>query len=198
MIVVDVETTGLDIADCSLLSIGALSFDEPENTFYGECRMRPGALIQNEVPEITGFSFEDMADPSKPTVKVLMGKFIKWMEQFPDRTLAGASVGFDFAMLEAEAVRTGHGKPFHYRTVDLHSLAYVKYLQIHGEPLIKDGRSRLGLKGSVEFVGMEDPREVHNALVDAKLTAEALSRIIYGKKLLPEFSNFPVPDYLKK
>ncbi len=37
----------------------------------------------------------------------------------------------------------------------------------------------------------------HNALTDAKLTAECFSRIVYGKNLLEEFKKFPIPEYLR-
>ena len=47
MIVVDLETTGVDPRKHSILSIGAVDFNNQENYFYGECRIREGALIDN-------------------------------------------------------------------------------------------------------------------------------------------------------
>ncbi|WKZ30810.1 MAG: 3'-5' exonuclease [Candidatus Dojkabacteria bacterium] len=197
MIIVDVEATGLNVTECSLLSIGAICLEEPEKTFYGECRIWEGAIINEEVPEITGFSIEAMQDPNKPTVKELLGKYIEWTQQFEDRTHGGSSVGFDAFLLENEAQRWGFGTPFSYRVVDLHALAYVKYLKLNGKPYVVDGKSKLGLRGTLEFVGMEDNRKIHNALEDAKLTAEAMSRIIYGQNLLPEYKQYDIPDFLK-
>jgi len=62
----------------------------------------------------------------------------------------------------------------------------------------------------LEFCGIEDKRmqlkenEVvqegspHNGLEDAKLEAECLSRILYGKKILPEFESNEIPDFLRQ
>lgn len=196
MIVVDVESTGLDVSACALLSIGAICLEQPEKTFYGECRIWEGALIFEEVPKITGFSVEQMTDPDKQSTKELLQKYITWTEQFEDRTHGGASVGYDVFLLENETIRWDFGKPFSYRAVDLHAVAYVRYLKLHGKPFIENGASKLGLSGTLKFVGMEDNREVHNALEDAKLTAEAMSRLVYGKTLLPEYEKYPLPDYL--
>jgi DNA polymerase III epsilon subunit-like protein len=108
MIVLDTETTGLDPDKNSLLSIGALEFESPENQFYGECRIWDGAEIETIALEINGFS------------KI--------------------SSNFIF-----------------------------------------------------RYVGIIEEREEHNALEDAKLTAEAISRLLHGKQLLEEYKKFPIP-----
>ena len=77
--------------------------------------------------------------------------------------------------------------------------------------MIDKDHSDMGLNNVLKFCGMEDPRrrighdgkrikegKAHNALEDAKLEAECFFRLIYGKNLLPEFKQFPIPDYLKK
>jgi len=56
----------------------------------------------------------------------------------------------------------------------------------------------MGLKNILNFCGMQDNREVHNALEDCKLTAECFLRIIYKRNLFPEYAKFPIPEYLKK
>ena len=43
MIVVDVETSGMDAYKHSLLSIGAVDFENPVERFYEECRIWDGA-----------------------------------------------------------------------------------------------------------------------------------------------------------
>jgi hypothetical protein len=40
--------------------------------------------------------------------------------------------------------------------------------------------------------------DAHNGLVDAKLEAECLGRILYGKSLFEEFHSFKIPSYLAK
>lgn len=68
----------------------------------------------------------------------------------------------------------------------------------------------MGLPEVLNFCGLQDNRirlketevvkegKPHNALEDAKLEAECLSRILYGKKLFQEFSRFDIPERLKK
>jgi hypothetical protein len=38
----------------------------------------------------------------------------------------------------------------------------------------------------------------HNGLRGAKIEAEALSRLIYGKNLLEEYKEFKIPQYLER
>ena len=45
MIVVDVETTGVDARKNSIVSIGAVDFENQKNQFYGECKIWEGAEI---------------------------------------------------------------------------------------------------------------------------------------------------------
>ena len=55
----------------------------------------------------------------------------------------------------------------------------------------------MGLKNTLKFCGMADNRKNHNALEDAKLTAECFSRIVNGNILFSEFKDFKIPEYLK-
>ena len=59
MIIVDVESTGIEPEKHSILSIGALDFDNPENQFYGECRAWDWAHIMDESLVVNGFSREE-------------------------------------------------------------------------------------------------------------------------------------------
>ena len=48
MIIIDVETTGLDPKKYSIVSIGAVDFKKPMRTFYEECRIWDGAEVSEE------------------------------------------------------------------------------------------------------------------------------------------------------
>ncbi len=80
----------------------------------------------------------------------------------------------------------------------MHSIAQEKYYQINDNFLIEKDHSNMGLSNILKFCGLEDNRKAHNALEDAKLTAECFSRLIYGKSLLKEFSQYKLPEYLSK
>ena len=58
MIIIDVETTGLDPERCSLVSIGAVDFSCPERQFYGECQAWDGAEVSADALAINGFTKE--------------------------------------------------------------------------------------------------------------------------------------------
>jgi len=67
MIVIDCEFSGLDFREHSLLSIGAIDFDNPTNTFYGECRLGGGATFDPVALQINGFSEDDITSNKKQT-----------------------------------------------------------------------------------------------------------------------------------
>ncbi|MHB8362686.1 MAG: hypothetical protein ACYDBX_03650, partial [Patescibacteria group bacterium] len=81
--------------------------------------------------------------------------------------------------------------------VDLHSICYAKILK-DMESTNNIDPSKLHLTSNIIFryVGLYDEPNPHNGLMGAKMEAEALSRLIYGRNLLPEFKEFEIPEYL--
>ena len=65
MIIVDVESSGVDPVKHSLLSIGAIDFLNPKNQFYGECRVWDGAHIMDEALAVNGFTKEQITNKKK-------------------------------------------------------------------------------------------------------------------------------------
>lgn len=197
MIIIDIETTGLDPRKHSLISIGAVNFDNPAETFYGECRMFDGAEIMEEVLEMNGFTVDQVIDKKKQSPSDLINKFVEWLNQFPDQTIGGHNVHSDLGFLRIEAARSNLKYRFSYRVVDLHTVAYVKRLTVKdAEPLTKD-KTGLEIDDIVKFVGIDPDREAFQALEDARLEAECFSRLIFGKSLFDDFKEYEVPKYLK-
>ncbi len=87
MIVLDIETSSADPHRGSILSIGAVELEKPENTFYGECRLQDGAEIQDMALQVNGFTREQISDPEKPTVRELLVKFIAWYATVAEKTI---------------------------------------------------------------------------------------------------------------
>ena len=54
--------------------------------------------------------------------------------------------------------------------------------------------SALNLDRILEYVGLPTRAEKHNALHDAKLEAEAFSRLFQNKGLLSEYATYPIPE----
>ena len=72
MIVIDIETSGIDSNRHSIVSIGAVDFLHPERRFSGECRVWEGALISEESLLINGYNQEEITDVRKQTDEDLL------------------------------------------------------------------------------------------------------------------------------
>ncbi|MEX2368778.1 MAG: 3'-5' exonuclease [Candidatus Paceibacterota bacterium] len=193
MIVLDTETTGLDVGKNSLLSIGALELENPDNQFYGECRIFDGAVVHNQALEVNGFSQVEATDPEKPLPGELLKSFFMWSEGCMEKDIAGHNVSFDTSFLLAEVARSDLKYPFSHRVVDTYSLAWIHMTQIGQEIPRKGGWSGIDSDFIFKYVGITEERGEHNALEDAKLTAEAISRLAYDKQLLGEYKKFSIP-----
>lgn len=196
MLVVDVEASGTEYHKHSIISLGAIDFSNPSRELYEECRIWDGAHIMEEASAVHGLSDEEITDPNKQTEADLVHKFIAWAtdSSVSDRTLAGQNVSFDRDMLKAAAERAGHTDwPFAYRTIDTHTLAWMHMVKRGLTPPVENHRSALDLDAVLNYCGIPMEPMPHNALTGAKSHAEVISRLLYDKKLLPEFDEFEIP-----
>jgi DNA polymerase III epsilon subunit-like protein len=194
MIVLDIETTGLDPAKHGIVSVGAVEFENPDNQFYEECRVSEGVPIEQEAVNINGFSHEAMRDVSKQTTGSLLENLLEWIQTCGEWTIAGHNVHCDIEFIDRAASKFdvgpldhGRGGVFHDRIIDTHSLVWMDLVR-SGEDLPKDGKySNVSSDFIFKYVGIDHERNTHNALEDAQLTAEAVSRLIYDKKLFDKW-----------
>ncbi len=196
MIAVDVEASGIGPDTHSVVSVGALDLDNPSNQFYEECRVWDGAHINDEALLVNGFTREQITDATKQSEAELVHKFAAWAQASADRTLAGQNVSFDRDILEAAARRAGHTEwPFAHRTIDSHSLCWMHQIKRGMTPPVdpEKKRSALNLDAILIYCGIPEEPKPHNALTGAKCHAEVISRLLYDKKLLPEFEQFDIP-----
>ncbi len=196
MIVLDVEATGTEANKHSILSLGLIDFNEPTRQLYLECRAWDGAKIEDEALAVNGFSLEQATDASKPTEADLVKKFVEWAQGINDTTFAGQNVSFDRDFLRAAAIRAGHTDwKFAHRTIDTHTLAWMHMVKAGLTPPIDPVKhhSALNLDAVLNYCGIPEEPQPHNALTGAKSHAEVISRLLYGKKLLPEFEQFEIP-----
>jgi DNA polymerase III epsilon subunit-like protein len=195
MIVVDIEASGTEWAKHSIVSIGALDFEHPENRFYEECRVWEGAHIMEDALKVNGFTEAEITDPTKKSEGEVARMFLEWSESMGDRTLAGQNVSFDRDFLRAACDRADLPWNIAHRTIDTHSLCYM-HMVTHGiTPPIdpQHRRSALNLDAVMNYCGIPDEPEPHNALTGALSHAEVISRLLYSKKLLPEFEQYAIP-----
>lgn len=200
MIIVDVEASGVSPLKDSLVSVGAVDFADPGRTFYEECRIWDGAHIEDEALRVNGFTREEITDRKKETDGEIVEHFLQWVMESGERTLAGQNVSFDRDFLESAAHRHHLDWPLAHRVVDLHSACYLHMIE-RGQTPPADPvhrHSALNLERILAYVGVPADRKTHHALKDAKLEAEAFSRLFRGAPFFPEFRPFPVPAALKR
>lgn len=193
MIIVDVEGSGIDYEKHSMVSVGAIDFENPTRQFYDECRIWDGAHIMDEALEVCGFTREEVTDPNKKSEAEITRAFLAWTTETHNRTLAGQNVSFDRDFLKAAAHRAGLDWDLAYRTIDTHTLCYMHMVKRDLPIPIAKNRSALDLDAILRYCGIPDEPTPHNALTGAASHAEVISRLLYDKKLLPEFEEFDIP-----
>ncbi|MEK7460267.1 MAG: 3'-5' exonuclease [Patescibacteria group bacterium] len=192
MIIADVEASGLDPRKHSILSIGAVEFEHPERQFYEECRMWDGASIMTDSLAVNGFTEEECRDTKKKSLEEVMNSFYHWIEQCDEKTLAGQNPSFDRDFINDSFSRSHIGWHFAYRTLDLQSMAYMDMIKKGIKPPRKNDRTDLSTDTIFKYVGLPTEPKPHHGLTGAQMEAEAFSRILHGKNLLPEFKGYPL------
>ena len=197
MIVLDIETTGLDPRRHSIIEVGAIDFDCPGNCFNERCQIWDGAEIDLKALEINGLTLDEIQDQTSFTEKELISRFRIWTDQIEDKTIAGQNVDFDINFLNKSSTRCGLNLSLGKRKVDQHSIVYAHFLKRNIRLPLIDGFSDLNSDMIMNYVGLPPEPKPHRAINGARFEAEALSRLIFGKGMFGEFSSYPIPDYLK-
>ena len=195
MIIIDVEASGTEYGVHSIVSLGAIDFDDPTNQFYDECRIWDGAHIMDEALTVNGFTKDEITDPGKKSEGEVVKAFLAWSFDMKDRTLAGQNVSFDRDFVKAACRRAGLDYDFAHRTIDSHTLAWMHMVKRGIVPPIdvEKRRSALNLDAVLNYCGIPKEPEPHNALTGAMSHAEVISRLLYDRKLLPEFEQYEIP-----
>jgi hypothetical protein len=172
--VIDVETTALDAERGSLVSIGAVH-PLTNETFYCQCRVRAGALIEAEAMAVNMADWIERED--LPTEAEAVAKLARWLEKRGVRLIGGKNPGFDVRWLFAAWKRAGlPGRlPFSHRTLDLHSLALAWALIHRPGAVVADG---FKTNDVYRLLGMPDEPHPHHALTGARMEAEAFGLLL--------------------
>lgn len=195
MIILDIEASGTEPHIHSIVSIGALDLAAPERRFYVECRIWDGAHVMDGALEVNGFTEAEITDPTKMTEAEAVQQFLEWTQHSADRTLAGQNVSFDRDFVRAAAGRAHLPYDLPYRSLDTHTLAYMHMVKRGLPPPVdpQRRRSNLDLDAILNYCGIVAEPEPHNALTGALCHAEVISRLLYDRKLLPEFTAYEIP-----
>src|SRR3989344_1012778 len=193
MIVLDIETSGLYPEKHGIWQIGALDFYDPENTFLEEARIDDEDEISQDALEVTRKTEEYLRDDIKISQRELISRFFEWTNSCSIKSFICQNPQFDADFINFKARKYNLKSPVHHTAFDLHTAASLKCYDVNGNFLIKEGHSDMGLANILKFCGMADNREAHNALEDARLTAECFSRILDGKSLFKAYKGYKIP-----
>jgi DNA polymerase III epsilon subunit-like protein len=197
MIVLDIETSGLDPETHGILSVGAFDITSGES-FYEECRLREGEKIDENALDVNGFTMDECRDKTKQSTRDLLQHFETWLKERTIKMIGGLHVqSFDVPFLNRKATQVGLRLRLHRRSIDLHSIAFAKMQNLGKVVPMTDGWSVMDTDFIHPFCGLPKEPKPQNALNGAKWEAESIYRLINGKSLIKDFSRHPVPDYLK-
>ena len=215
MIILDIEASGVDNGECGIWQIGAIELENPKNYFLEEGRIDDKDKVELGALKITGKTEPELRDSSKQVQKQMISNFLKWTKTCKEKIIVGQNVGWDIAFIQNKCRRYDLHDEFRktigYKGLDLYVIAQLKYFEKNKKYKVKEnGKGNFDLTKVLEFCGIKDPRielsgkEVinegtpHNALEDCKLEGECYYRLMFGKNLFTEFTQDPIPDYLKK
>ena len=162
-VVIDTETTGLDVEKVRIVEIGAVRLDScapGSERIYSEL-VDPGIPIPGSSTEIHGIADSDV--DGAPAFPERMAEFAAWAGP---TVVTGYSIGFDLAVLKAEHER--HGLPWQPpRALDVGHLV----------DLVAPALPEKSLETAAGWLGVELSGR-HRALGDARAAAEIYRAIV--------------------
>jgi len=169
-VVVDVETTGPNPGTYSLLSIGACTIGDPQQTFYIELKPdRPGSTL--EASSIHKLSLDSLRKLGIAP-KEAMESFANWLDSVipvgKTPVFTAFNTPFDWMFINVYFHRYFGGNPFGHKALDIKAL-YMGVINTNWESTSYIDISR--------HYGVE-PMLSHHALEDALQSAELLKLII--------------------
>jgi DNA polymerase-3 subunit epsilon len=181
VIVLDIETTGIDPSVNGIASIGAIMLSG-ESPFYQEVCIDDDLKVDAKALEINGFTLESLKDSNKPTMARTTRDFTDWATHAKDTIVCAWNAKFDVEFLAVEYERAHMYWPFGYRVVDLHSIVHF-LMSNTGDGFVPahDGITTIGLNYALKWCGLPEEPEPHNALTGARCN---LSILNHCKELL--------------
>jgi len=216
MIILDLESSGINTGKAGIWQIGAIEFENPKNQFLEEGRIDNEDKVVEGAIKVTGKTEEEMRDKNKQSQKQLILNFLEWAKTCEERVVMGHNVGWDISFIQNKCLEHDIIDQFRevmsQRSIDLHTLAQIKKIEKEGKfSTAENKKSNMNLSKVMEFCGLSDNRislqsdgeikkegKIHDALEDCKIEGECYSRLIYGKNLFSRYAKFKIPEVLKK
>lgn len=156
----DTETTGLDIASCKMIEIGAVKIVDGEITEYINTLVNPLTKIPSGASQVNHI-YDDMV-VDMPTSDFVVGEFKAFCGDYP---LIGHNIGYDMSVLKKEAMPTKYR--FDNKTID--TLAMAKKLKVNVN------NYKLGTLCKYYNIKNDD---AHRAFHDAAATAKLFIKLM--------------------
>jgi DNA polymerase III epsilon subunit-like protein len=169
-IVVDIETAGPNPSQYSLLSIGACTLSESQETFYTELKPDKDAYV-SEALQVSQFTMAELvADGTHP--KDAMEQFSHWIEMITPRgsqpVFVAFNAPFDWMFINDYFHRYVGANPFGYKALDIKAF----YMGLKGVPWAYTSHKY------ISHNYLYHPELPHHALQDAILEAELFAAIL--------------------
>lgn len=180
MVVIDVETGGLDPERDALLSIGAVDSMTKER-FYSRMRPLESLRVYEAALKANGFERKSLFDSELLSELQCMEEFRAWLFLHGPAVIAGCNVKFDIAFINAALTRSLiNDDQLTRHAFDLQTLALTAHILGAIELPIKHDMPSMSLDSILSTVGLSRSAggHVHNALEDAALTLSAIELIL--------------------
>lgn len=195
IIVVDIETTGLDPLKHCIISIAAIDFENTQNIFYKECKIDEDTQVDPKASEITGYKIGHSSENNKQTVKQILQEFMQWLKPKDKWILAGQNPSFDRDFLNHFLKKHNLNYKIHHRTIDLHTVC-INHIITSKNKQVKDLKNTLNSDTIATYVGLPKEPRPHIAINGALWETEAFYRLFYAKNKIQQFEKHLIPTHL--
>ena len=131
MIILDIESSGLDTGKCGIWQIGAFELENPKNYFLQEGRIDDEDEVTEDALKIIGKTEEELRDKNKQSQKQLILNYLDWRKTCKEKITFGHNIGWDISFIQNKCLRYGIMDKFRevmgQRSIDLHTEAQEKY-----------------------------------------------------------------------
>ena len=163
LVVLDIETTGLDAKSDAIIEIGAVRFNGRRVEGEWTTLIHPGRPIPPYITQLTGIT--DQMVLQAPSIKAVLADLVHFIGDAP---ILGHNVGFDLSFLRKYGILSSND------TVDTYDMAAV----------LLPGAGRYNLGALAQALGVLLPA-THRALDDAHATRGVYLRLLEEALQLP-------------
>lgn len=189
MVSIDCEMTGLDFEKCAVISVGIIDLEKPERRLYLEMRPFENAYLDDEGLAVNGFTKEKLEELTLTQKEGLL-QVKQFLDESSERNVVGQNVATDIYFLNKAFEREEIDCKIPYRTLDLHSMICAKLILNKQAIPMEERKSTLNLDSLLQMAGIPEEPKPHIAINGALSAAEVYFRLIEGRAVLPEFSQF--------